>query len=72
MRRLASVGSCGWYHTAHGWFIMTRYWVNHLQRSQVRLYDNDQVHKFLHKHFIHWFEALSSASYIGVGASAPR
>jgi hypothetical protein len=36
-----------------------RYWVRHLQRSEARLRDNDQVHKFLQKHFLHWLEALS-------------
>jgi hypothetical protein len=35
------------------------YWVQHLQRSEARLCDNDQVHKFLQKHFLHWLEALS-------------
>jgi hypothetical protein len=34
------------------------YWVQHLQRSEARLCDNDQVHKFLQKHFLHWLEAL--------------
>ncbi|KAF8542441.1 NACHT and WD40 domain protein [Trichophaea hybrida] len=36
-----------------------RYWVNHLQRSNIQLRDNDQVHTFLKKHFLHWLEALS-------------
>ncbi len=36
-----------------------RYWVQHLQRSEARLYDNDHVHKFLQKHFLHWLEALN-------------
>jgi hypothetical protein len=36
-----------------------RYWVNHLQRSEVPLCDNDQVHRFLQKHFLHWLETLS-------------
>ena len=36
-----------------------RYWVQHLQRSEARLVDNCQVHKFLKKHFLHWLEALS-------------
>jgi hypothetical protein len=36
-----------------------RYWVQHLQRSEARLYDNDHVHKFLQNHFLHWLEALS-------------
>jgi len=35
------------------------YWVQHLQRSGAQLYDNDQAHTFLQKHFLHWLEALS-------------
>ncbi|KAF8532468.1 putative WD-repeat protein [Trichophaea hybrida] len=35
-----------------------RYWVDHLQRSNVEPCDNDQVHNFLQKHFLHWLEAL--------------
>jgi hypothetical protein len=36
-----------------------RYWAQHLQRSEARLCDNNHVHKFLQKHFLHWLEALS-------------
>jgi hypothetical protein len=40
-----------------------RYWVDHLQRSSVKLSDNDslhnRIHNFLKKHFLHWLEALS-------------
>ncbi|KAF8537817.1 vegetative incompatibility protein HET-E-1 [Trichophaea hybrida] len=36
-----------------------RYWVHHLQRSNVELCDNDQVHHFLRNDFLHWLEALS-------------
>jgi NACHT domain len=36
-----------------------QYWVQHLQRTGDRLFDNDPVHKFLQKHFLHWLEALS-------------
>ena len=36
-----------------------RYWVQHLQRSEARLYDNGQVHLFLQEHLLHWLEALS-------------
>ena len=35
------------------------YWVQHLQRSEARLVDDCQVHKFLQKHFLHWLEVLS-------------
>ncbi|KIX07175.1 uncharacterized protein Z518_01828 [Rhinocladiella mackenziei CBS 650.93] len=36
-----------------------RYWVHHVQRSMVPIHDDDEVHKFLRKHFLHWLEALS-------------
>ncbi|KAF2183679.1 hypothetical protein K469DRAFT_634847 [Zopfia rhizophila CBS 207.26] len=36
-----------------------RYWVHHLEKSDSRICDNDQVHMFLQKHFLHWLEALS-------------
>ena len=36
-----------------------RYWIQHLQRSEARLCNEDQVHKFLRKHFLHWLEALN-------------
>ena len=35
------------------------YWVQHLQKSGAQLHDNDQVHSFLQRHFLHWLEALS-------------
>lgn len=37
------------------------YWVQHLQKSNVQLSDddNDKVHTFLRDHFLHWLEALS-------------
>jgi NACHT domain len=36
-----------------------RYWVHHLKMSPFKLSDNDEVHAFLRKHFLHWLEALS-------------
>jgi len=41
-----------------------RYWIDHLQRSNVALDDgrsplHDRVHTFLKEHFLHWLEALS-------------
>ena len=36
-----------------------KYWVQHLQRSKACLRDNDQVHQFLQKHFLHSLETLS-------------
>jgi len=35
------------------------YWVRHIQKSGVQLYDDDQVHTFLQEHLLHWLEALS-------------
>ena len=35
------------------------YWVQHLQKSGIPLTDNDQVHRFLQEHLLHWLEALS-------------
>jgi WD40 repeat protein len=34
------------------------YWIQHLQKSNAQLYDNDQVHQFLQVHLLHWLEAL--------------
>ncbi|KAI1124256.1 WD40-repeat-containing domain protein [Nemania abortiva] len=36
-----------------------RHWVYHLQRAKNYITDDDQVHWFLKKHFLHWLEALS-------------
>ena len=36
-----------------------RYWIQHFRRSESRLVDNCQVHKFLQKNLLHWLEALS-------------
>lgn len=36
-----------------------RYWVHHLEQGRERIYDDDSVHRFLQKHFLHWLEALS-------------
>ena len=35
------------------------YWVHHLEQSTRRIRDQDAVHLFLQKHFLHWLEALS-------------
>jgi len=35
------------------------YWVEHLQKGDARLRDNDKVHQFLQTHLLHWLEALS-------------
>ena len=34
------------------------YWIQHLQKSNAQLCDNDQVHQFLQEHLLHWIEAL--------------
>lgn len=36
-----------------------RYWVFHIQESNMILLDNCQVHKFLQEHFLHWVEVMS-------------
>ena len=36
-----------------------RNWVYHLRQSNTVLCDNDQIHRFLQHHFLHWLEALS-------------
>jgi hypothetical protein len=36
-----------------------QYWVYHVQYSKVSIHDDDEVHVFLQKHFLHWLEALS-------------
>ena len=34
------------------------YWIQHLRKSGSQLSDNDQVHRFLQEHLLHWLEAL--------------
>ena len=34
------------------------YWIQHLQKSNAQLYDDDEVYQFLKVHFLHWLEAL--------------
>jgi hypothetical protein len=36
-----------------------RHWVDHLQKSETPLYDNDLVHEFVRRHLLHWLEAHS-------------
>ena len=47
-----------------------QYWVQHLQRSEAQLYDDDQVHQFLREHLLHWLEALSLMGKISEGVVA--
>jgi len=49
-----------------------RYWIDHLQRSNVALDDgkppfHGRVHNFLKEHFLHWLEALSLMGNISDG-----
>jgi hypothetical protein len=34
------------------------YWIQHLQKSDAQLCDDDKVHQFLEVHLLHWLEAL--------------
>ena len=34
------------------------HWVQHLQKGDVQLQDNDRVHKFLQEHLLHWLESM--------------
>jgi hypothetical protein len=43
------------------------YWIQHLQRSDIQLFDNDQVHQFLREHFLHWLEALGWMGKVSEG-----
>ncbi|KAF1814219.1 hypothetical protein P152DRAFT_392943 [Eremomyces bilateralis CBS 781.70] len=45
-------------------------WVQHLQKSDTRLHDNDLVHQFLQMHLLHWLEALSWMRRISEGIYA--
>jgi hypothetical protein len=36
-----------------------RYWVHHVEQSESRIRDQDEVHVFLQEHFLHCLEALS-------------
>ena len=41
-----------------------RYWVHHANYSAFQLSDEDEVHNFLQKHFLHWLEALSLLDWL--------
>lgn len=47
-----------------------RYWVQHLQKSGLHLYDDDPVYMFLQEHLLHWFEALSLIGKTSEGVRA--
>ncbi|OQV11244.1 NACHT domain-containing protein [Cladophialophora immunda] len=46
------------------------YWIQHLQKGDSRLRDNDQVHYFLQKHLLHWLEALGWMRKVAEGIHA--
>jgi NACHT domain len=46
------------------------YWVQHLQKSDVQLCDNDHVHQFLQVHLLYWFEVLSWTRKVLEGITA--
>ncbi|KAF1809326.1 hypothetical protein P152DRAFT_516732, partial [Eremomyces bilateralis CBS 781.70] len=43
------------------------YWIQHLQRSEAKLQDGDQVHRFLQEHFLHWLETLGWMGQVSEG-----
>ena len=47
-----------------------RYWTHHLQRSNTVLCNDDKVHSFLLKHFLHWLEALALIGVFTEGVHA--
>lgn len=46
------------------------YWIKHIQNSCTQLYDDGQVHRFLQKHLLHWFEALGWMGKVSEGVYA--
>lgn len=46
------------------------YWIQHLQECGAEPRDNDQVHQFLQKHLLHWFEALGWMRKVSEGIHA--
>jgi hypothetical protein len=48
------------------------YWVDHFAKSGVQLRDDDQVHRFLQKHLLHWLEVLGWIGKVSEGVSAIR
>ena len=47
-----------------------RYWAHHLQRSNTTLCNDDKVHNFLRKNFLHWLETLSLIGVLAEGVHA--
>ncbi|KAF7505377.1 hypothetical protein GJ744_000998 [Endocarpon pusillum] len=46
------------------------YWIQHLQKSGIQLYNHDQTHQFLKEHFLHWLEVLSWMGKVSEGMHA--
>jgi len=46
------------------------YWIQHLQESGTQLEDDDQVHRFLQEHLLHWLEALGWIGKVPEGVHA--
>ena len=46
------------------------YWIQHLQKSAAQLRDDNQVHRFLQEHFLHWLEILGWMGKIPHGIHA--
>ena len=46
------------------------HWIQHLQKSGARLYDNDRVHQFLRKYLLQWLEALGWMQKVSEGIFA--
>jgi hypothetical protein len=46
------------------------YWIEHLEKGNVQLADNDQVHQFLQYHLLHWLEALGWMRKVSEGIHA--
>jgi len=36
-----------------------QYWIQHARYNEIEIHDQDDVHIFLQKHFLHWLEAMS-------------
>lgn len=43
-----------------------RYWIDHVNQSDIDLSDDSDVYEFLRRHFLHWLEALSLMGCISV------
>ena len=39
-----------------------QYWIQHVEHGNIPIHDQDNVHMFLQKHFLHWLEAMSLMS----------